>query len=451
MRLSLRITFGVWVLGLLVMGFAAYLDQFTLTLAGSVTTRVTASVVFALLVWLVLNRVLSSPLERLALTLRRAADGDLGARTGIALNHEIGDCARVLDQFLIERQRDGVQRVEAEELLVQQIEQLAVATEGLARGELQVQLPPVRGLAAPLSLALNALGQGLAASMERLKSGAHRVVELSNNVKLHADQVVLIARREREELEQARGELQDAAETMAKVARLATASSEAADRTIAVTRQTRGSVDDALAKMEGVRDVLGETERRVKRLGERSQEIAGAAEDIGLVSERTQVLALNAGIQAAQSSGQAQGFGVVADEVQRLAQLVQGTSQDITRAVNAIQTEAGAALVVLSELIDQVVASSQGVLRCGTDIGSTEEATARLVRMVQNIAAAAVLQVKVTRRVEQRARGLLDGIGRTGEQLVQQGEATEQLLDEALAFLREMERYRLPHTSGDSV
>jgi methyl-accepting chemotaxis protein len=444
MRLTRTLVIFLWLACLVTLALAAYLDQYTLTLAGAVTSRVLLSVVFAIACWFFIARVLMAPLARMTLTTGRIRDGDLEARTGLTLANELGELAQSIDHIGLEQLRSSNLRTEREEQLEQQVSILAAQCGRLAEGDLRLSDQTARGLIQPLALALRHTSLQLGHSLSVLQGGAHRVVDLSNRVKTQTDEVVLIARRERDELEQARAELQSASETMAKVARLATACSQAADNAIGTTREARASVTDTLEKMARVRDVLRETERRVKRLGERSQEVASTAEDIGLVSERTQVLALNAGMQAAQGGVQAQGFGLVADEVQRLAQLVQAASQDISRVVAGIHGETAAALTVLSELIDEVVASSTSAERSGSDMASTEAATARLVRMVQHIASAAVLQTRLTRRVEERARTILDGIGRTGVRLMEQGEATEQLLEESLTVLGELEHYRLP-------
>ena len=106
--------------------------------------------------------------------------------------------------------------------------------------------------------------------------------------------------------------------------------------------------------MEQIREIIRETEKRIKRLGERSQEITGAVNLINTIAERTHILALNARMHAASAGEAGRGFAVVADEVQRLAESSRAATSDIASMVNAIRVETVDTVDTMNRVIVQV-------------------------------------------------------------------------------------------------
>ena len=132
--------------------------------------------------------------------------------------------------------------------------------------------------------------------------------------------------------------------------------------------------------MEEIRNSVGEAEKSIKRLGERSQEISTIVEIIKDIAERTHTLALNAGMQAVAAGEAGRGFSVVADEVQRLAETARDSTNQITALVKSIQAESSESMATMNKTLSQVVQGSELAERAGKRMRITQKATDDLVK-----------------------------------------------------------------------
>jgi methyl-accepting chemotaxis protein len=130
--------------------------------------------------------------------------------------------------------------------------------------------------------------------------------------------------------------------------------------------------------MNEIRATIQETAKRIKRLGERSQEIGGIVKLIDTIAERTNMLALNANMQAAQAGEAGRGFMVVAAEVQRLAENAKDATNQIGKLVNNIQLETGDTIAAMDKAIEEVVEGSGLAEQAATQMKRNEEMVATL-------------------------------------------------------------------------
>ena len=216
---------------------------------------------------------------------------------------------------------------------------------------------------------------------------AGNVAQASGKVKGQADLVSRTAEDERKSVGEVIVSLADATETMNQVAALAEQSNRSAERATQATDSALETVNGTVKGMESIRETISETEKRIKRLGERSQEITGIVNLINTISERTHVLALNASMQAAVAGEAGRGFAVVAEEVQRLAESSRNATQQIGTLVGNIQLETNETIATVNRTISQVVAGSEQAQRAGEQMRLTQEITGELVAQVRRIAA----------------------------------------------------------------
>jgi methyl-accepting chemotaxis protein len=179
--------------------------------------------------------------------------------------------------------------------------------------------------------------------------------------------------------------------------------------------------------MESLREGIAETEKRFKRLGERSQEISAAIALVNTISERTHVLSLNASMQAATAGEAGRGFVVVAQEVQRLSDSSRQATAEIARLVGNIQAEANETLITMNSLIADVVSQTDLARKAGAEMTQTEQATAELVQMVRQIAALSVKQQEMAHTLQANVRNLNEGVDQTVSAIVNQSQATQTL------------------------
>jgi methyl-accepting chemotaxis protein len=410
--------------------------------AAGLTSVAIVIVAFGLLGWYLLR--MQRPVGRLKDVVEKMAAGDYSVRAAIASGDEFEDIGNGIDSLLGTRVSALVDIESENEQLNDSIVALLETVARLAQRDLTAKAKVQADVTGPIADALNMMAEETAKVLIEVTRVSASVAEASNVVKAQSDSIVLQARKERDQVEQTARELAAASQAMTRVARLAMDSSKAADDAIKTTREARATVSETVAGINAIRDAIREAEKRIKRLGERSQEISAAINLINRISERTQILALNAGMQAASGGDAGRGVGVVADEVQRLAENTRDATTEITTLVGNIQTETSLVANTMNDLITQVVEGSMKAEKSGEEMAATEASTARLVESVRKIAVAAVSQTKTNKIVQQRIDVVLDSVGQTGTHLLEQAEYTDQLLDHAMSLVQSVGLFSLP-------
>ena len=148
-------------------------------------------------------------------------------------------------------------------------------------------------------------------------------------------------------------------------------------------------MQDSIAGMNLIRDQIQETSKRIKQLGESSQEIGEITELISDITDQTNVLALNAAIQAASAGEAGRGFSVVAEEVQRLAERSAEAAQQITALVKNIQANTQDAIAAMERSTQGVVQGAQLSDNAGQKLGEIDRVSRQLADLIQTISAAA--------------------------------------------------------------
>ena len=151
-----------------------------------------------------------------------------------------------------------------------------------------------------------------------------------------------------------------------------------AQRSVQIATKGAGVVRQTIQGMDTIRDQIQETSKRIKRLGESSQEIGSIVELINDISEQTNILALNAAIQAASAGEAGRGFAVVADEVQRLAERASNATKRIETLVQTIQSDTNEAVSSMEQTTSEVVAGARLAEDAGTALGEIEKVSSDL-------------------------------------------------------------------------
>lgn len=342
-----------------------------------------------------------------------------------------------------QNRRELMERTAAQEKAEKENEQLndsvisiLQAVNQISQRDLTVQAPVTEDVIGTVSDSINALTGETARVLHGVTDIAGQVAAVSGNVKNQAEHVTRTAEEERQNVGQMVESLLDATQTMNQVAALAEQSNESAEEATQVTDNALGTVNDTVKGMESIRETIAETEKRIKRLGERSQEISGIVNLINTISERTHVLALNASMQAAVAGEAGRGFAVVAEEVQRLAESSRNATQQIATLVNNIQIETNETINTVNRTIGQVVEGSEQAQKAGEQMRLTQQITNQLVNQVRSISDASVRQKEMSATL----LGAVQRIGESTEQTAQQIEAQNretQTLQEAAAQLVE--------------
>ena len=246
--------------------------------------------------------------RRLRETMSRVSAGDYLARARLGAKDELGALGDAFDRLLDERVATLAHMQEENSNLNASVMELLTAVAQMSQRDLTVKVPVAGDVTGALGDSLNLLAKETAEVLRKVTDISVKVASASNKVKLQSDAAMSMAEREKEQVVQASDELAAAAETMNEIDELAQVCSAAADRAIAITRTARDTVTSTVEGINATRNIIRETEKRIKRLGERSQEITVAVNLINSIAERTHILALNASMHAAASAPAFFGF-----------------------------------------------------------------------------------------------------------------------------------------------
>ena len=400
-------------------------------------------VVAGLAVTLFLRRFLS-PITKLSDTVKAVAGGDSAARSQLVEKDEIGDLGRAFDTLLDDR-------IAALDKATQENDAINNSAIGLLQGvfrlsnkDLTVRAPVTEDIIGTVSASVNQLAEEIGTTLVDVRSVADEVLRTSGTLQEQAKFVENAALRERESLDSMAETLGRATQQLSDVARLSTTSSATALRTATATQAAQTAVEGTVRGMDALRESISETEKRFKRLGERSQEISSAVALVNTISERTHVLSLNASMQAATAGEAGRGFAVVAQEVQRLSDSSRQATAQISQLVANIQAETNETLLTMNRLISEVVAQTAMARMAGQEMTQSQLATTELIELVQQIVAFSVQQEALATALQQNVLDINDSTTLTSSAIAQQSKATQTLVVYAGRLTEAVAQFTLP-------
>jgi twitching motility protein PilJ len=162
-------------------------------------------------------------------------------------------------------------------------------------------------------------------------------------------------------------------------------SAEVAKQSVTLAVAGNSAVKKAIRGMDTIREQIQETSKRIKRLGESSQQIGDIVELINDIAEQTNILSLNAAIQAAMAGEAGKGFAVVADEVQRLAERSSHATRQIDALVRTIQSDTSEAVASMEQSTSEVVTGARLSQDAGASLEQIESVSHHLAELIENI------------------------------------------------------------------
>lgn len=398
----------------------------------------------ALFAGLRLARSINMPLSQVQDTVQKVSAGDLDARTGLKSKDEIGQLAGAFDTLLDEKVTELARAQKENEQLNNSVIEIMMSVAQLAQRDLNVKVPVSEDVTGAVSDAINMMASSTAGALKQVTTISNQVSDSSGRVRERADTVLKLADEASNQANAASAELSATANALRQIGDQAQGAGREAERALTATGEALSVVRATVDGINNSRDQIRETEKRVKRLAERSQEISSAVNIIGQIAERTSVLALNASMQAVAAGEAGRGFAVVADEVKRLAENAREATQQIAGLVSAIQSDTTETLQAMNGTIAQVVDITKLADRAGTQMNDTRAATEALVNSVRTISQATQAQGEASQRLLARAYDLISASQRTLEEIELQRTDTEQLTESASSLVRTVSEFRLP-------
>jgi methyl-accepting chemotaxis protein len=392
----------------------------------------------------VFTRKVTRPVHELEATVRRVAAGEDSARAQLSTGDELQTLGDAFDSLLDERIAQYERAAKENEQLNNSVIQLLMAVSELSKHDLRVRIPVTEDVTGPVSDALNLMVGEIGELLNDARSVAEQVGAASVRLQEQAHAVRQMADEEGAEVDEMAAELDAAARTMSEIAALA----ERCDRVAAQASETTATALETVTRtvqgMGVIRELVHETEKRIKRLGERSQEISGIVDIINTIAERTHVLALNAAMQAAAAGEAGRGFAVVADEVQRLAESSRNSTSQISALVHNIQVETSDTISTMGRTIGEVVEGSRLAERAGEQMQLTQATASELTAAVQEIASGSKEQSSTSALLREKAARVRTSTRSTREKLAEQIEQTHALVSVSGHLLDSIGAFALP-------
>ena len=200
--------------------------------------------------------------------------------------------------------------------------------------------------------------------------------------------------------------------------------------------------------MNAIRETIQETSKRIKRLGESSQEIGNIVELISDIAEQTNILALNASIQASMAGEAGRGFAVVADEVQRLAERAATATKQIDVLVRTIQTDTNEAVVSMERSTTDVVGGALLAENAGAALQEIEQVSNQISSLVQNISSSSRSQSAAAQNIARNTQVLREVSVQTADVTSATSQAILKLADLATALRKSVAGFQLPPSAA---
>ncbi|AZP13133.1 methyl-accepting chemotaxis protein [Undibacterium parvum] len=277
----------------------------------------------------------------------------------------------------------------------------------VADGDLTVQATVSEDITGAIADSVNYTVEELRGLVGRVTNTAVQVTSASSQAQGVSNDLLEASHQQSREIADAGHAVTMMANDITEVSRSANESAEVARQSVAAAEQGAHAVENAIKGMNEIREQIQETSKRIKRLGESSQEIGEITELISDITEQTNVLALNAAIQAASAGEAGRGFSVVAEEVQRLAERSAEATKQIGALVRTIQTDTHDAVAAMEKSTQGVVEGAKLSDAAGTALSEIRSVSNRLAELIQGISLATEQQATSANGVAQNIQHIL--------------------------------------------
>lgn len=401
------------------------------------------------------NRQIQRTILDLQAQFESVAQGNFNAKATVYSEDEFGQLAagfnqmaRVILTTTSEAQRRAEEMEQAKEDLQRQVIRLLDDVEGAARGDLTVQAEVTADVLGAVADAFNLTIQNLREIVQQVKQAARQVNQSSADSETFARNLSNDALRQAEELAVTLNSVQMMTDSIQRVADNAREAEEVARSASATALKGGESVERTVAGILQIRETVSETARKVKRLAESSQEISKIVAVISNIASRTNLLALNASIEAARAGDAGKGFAIVADEVRQLADRSAKALKDIEVIVLQIQSETSLVMTAMEEGIQQVIDGTKRAEQAKRSLEDIIQVSNRIDALVRSITADTVEQEETSRAVAQ----VMQSVELTAQETSQESQRVSGSLQSLVGIARDLisgvERFRVEKTDS---
>ena len=313
----------------------------------------------------------------------------------------------------------------------------------LADGDLTVRAKVTEDITGAIADSMNYTIEELRGLVTGVNTASTQVTERTQEARQVSAELLAAAERQSKEIENTSAKLLEVSRQIDTVSESAGETAKVAERSLAAAQKGQEAVHNSISGMTEIREQIQETSKRIKRLGESSQEIGEIVELISDITEQTNVLALNAAIQAASAGEAGRGFSVVAEEVQRLAERSAEATKQIGVIVKTIQSDTQDAVSAMERSTQGVVEGAKLSDAAGQALSEIGDVSKQLAGLIQGISKEAQVQASATNLVADNMQGILEITKQTTVGTQQTATSIQNLAEVAKTLKNSVSGFRL--------
>ncbi|MDH4161805.1 MAG: methyl-accepting chemotaxis protein [Nitrospirota bacterium] len=350
------------------------------------------------IVTIIMVAIIIAPVKDLMRVAEAVGRGDLSVKATVKTSDELGQLGQTLNNT-IDRLQGLVQTESDRDKMQHQVMDLLSIVSGAAEGDLTVKAEVTADALGSVADAFNLMITGLTSLVTQAFNVAHEIQTSTTDILRASERMRKGAEQQTSQISTAVHAVNDMSHTIARMAENAEAATQTSLKATQAAVKGGTSVSETIKGMQRIRAAVQTTGKKIKGLGERSLEIGAIIEVINEIATQTNLLALNAAIEAARAGEQGKGFAVVADEVRKLAERAARATKDITSLIKGIQVETSEAVTVMEEGTREVEEGTKLADQAGAALREIEQIVKQTSTLVTEITKAANDQVKVSESV----------------------------------------------------
>jgi methyl-accepting chemotaxis protein len=294
-----------------------------------------------------------------------------------------------IDQAIKARSNDEIGRLlKAIQGLVEYIQVFSSASIRVAEGDLRVKVTP-RSNHDRLGLAFSQMLDNLRQMIRKIELSASDLVSATTSIGRNSVDIAAGAKTQADEVRQVSAAVEQMAASAIETSNNTSSAAKIAEKASSVAGEGAGSVDETIDGMQRIQSQVTESSKTIRELAESTERISDIVAMIDEISNQTNLLALNAAIEAARAGEQGRGFAVVADEVRKLADKTGQATSQIVEMISQIRTQSSSAVSAMGSMVSQVDSGKNLVARAGESLSQLVSMVEQVSRNIQQIAAAA--------------------------------------------------------------
>jgi twitching motility protein PilJ len=323
----------------------------------------------------------------------RIGVGEFDARVEVTSGDELGEMSNSLNAML-DNTLDLIQTREQRDSMQSSVVKLLDEVGGVADGDLTVEAEVTSDITGAIADSFNMMIVQLREIIQDVQEATLEVSSSANEIRATTEHLSKGSEAQAAQISGTSSAIEDMASSIQQVSENAATSAQVGEQALVNAQQGILAVQNTMEGMTRIRDQVQETAKRIKRLGESSQEIGDIVQLIGDIADRTSILALNASIQAAMAGDAGQGFAVVAEEVERLAERSTEATKQIDTLIRTIQNETNEAVAAMESTTNEVVEGSLLAEEAGQALSEIGTVSGRLQELIQSISMASQQQAR---------------------------------------------------------